>query len=101
MLSLIASLTALVSVAMAQSVIPDANETISWKEGTWLNTPELAQLDGENNLVVVTKNATDFWRLTSYGFIHDNGHALLVPFPQDSAFEVTYISNFTGKFHLK
>lgn len=96
MLTLITSLSALVSLAMAQSVVPDANETVSWKDGTWLNVPQLAQLDGENNLIVVTKNETDFWRLTSYGFIHDNGHALLVPFPQDCAFEVTYESNFTG-----
>jgi regulation of enolase protein 1 (concanavalin A-like superfamily) len=39
----------------------------------WINPPERWRLDGER-LLVVTDNATDFWRETHYGFTRDNGH---------------------------
>jgi uncharacterized protein len=38
-----------------------------------MNAPERWHLDGER-LLVVTDNATDFWRKTYYGFTRDNGH---------------------------
>lgn len=40
---------------------------------TWLNEPPSHRLDG-GTLHVATGENTDFWRITSYGFIRDNGH---------------------------
>lgn len=40
---------------------------------TWLNEPADYTVDADS-LRVVTDNATDFWRITSYGFIRDSGH---------------------------
>ena len=40
---------------------------------TWLNPPSRFQV-GTDALHVVTDADTDFWRITSYDFIHDNGH---------------------------
>ena len=40
---------------------------------SWINPPERWRQDG-NRLLVVTDNATDFWRETHYGFTRDNGH---------------------------
>ena len=67
---------------------------MDWSEGQWLNPPPSAvEEDGE--LVVTTGQDTDFWRTTSYGFVHDNGHALLTPLPNGSAVEVEFIADFS------
>lgn len=42
---------------------------------TWLNEPARHTLD-DAGLTVTTDRATDFWRITSYGFIRDSGHFL-------------------------
>lgn len=39
----------------------------------WLNEPPVWQAD-KGRLRVVTGPKTDFWRVTHYGFIRDNGH---------------------------
>jgi uncharacterized protein len=39
----------------------------------WLNEPPLWQA-GDGRLRVVTGLRTDFWRVTHYGFVRDNGH---------------------------
>lgn len=39
----------------------------------WLNEPPVWQADG-GRLRVVTGPRTDFWRVTHYGFVRDNGH---------------------------
>ena len=44
----------------------------------WLNEPPAYRIDGDA-LNVVTGENTDFWRITSYGFIRDNGHFLARP----------------------
>lgn len=40
---------------------------------TWHHPPPEFHLDGDT-LKVVTGANTDFWRITSYDFIHDDGH---------------------------
>lgn len=45
---------------------------------TWLNPPASHRL-ADDTLHVVTAGHTDFWRITSYGFIRDNGHFLGQP----------------------
>ena len=42
---------------------------------TWLNEPPFHRIDG-GTLHAVTGDQTDFWRITSYGFIRDSGHFL-------------------------
>jgi regulation of enolase protein 1 (concanavalin A-like superfamily) len=39
----------------------------------WLNEPPIWHADNER-LRVVTGSQTDFWRVTHYGFVRDNGH---------------------------
>lgn len=71
------------------------NQDIS--RGAWLNQPEALQLQ-DGNLLVTAKENSDFWRTTSYGFIHDSGHALLNDFPQDSAVELSWLLNYDQQF---
>jgi uncharacterized protein len=66
---------------------------IGWDTATWLNEPPDARVDGAD-LVVTTARNSDFWRTTSYGFVRDSGHALLAPFPGNSAVETTFVATF-------
>jgi len=54
----------------------------------WLNPPPAWRTEGER-LFVTTGDKTDFWRITHYGFIRDNGHFYHQPCPGDAAAEVT------------
>lgn len=65
--------------------------------GTWLNPPTSSALVGEQ-FKVVTQNESDFWRETSYGFIHESGHALLNDFPQESSVELSWLLNYDQQF---
>jgi regulation of enolase protein 1 (concanavalin A-like superfamily) len=40
---------------------------------SWINSPPKSRIV-DDTLHVTTAHDTDFWRITSYGFIHDNGH---------------------------
>jgi regulation of enolase protein 1 (concanavalin A-like superfamily) len=66
-------------------------------KGTWLNPPLSIEENG-SKLLVTAKDQSDFWRTTSYGFIHDSGHALLNEFPQDSSVELTWLLNYSEQF---
>lgn len=67
---------------------------IGWDTAAWLNEPPEVQLDGAD-LLVTTGAETDFWRVTNYGYVNDNGHALLTDLPVGSAVEVTYVAELT------
>lgn len=71
--------------------------TIDWDEMTWLNEPAATEFDGDA-LVVSTGRNTDFWHKTAYGFVHDDGHLLGTPFPQEAAIEVTFRADFEAQF---
>jgi len=72
-------------------------EEILWEQGVWLNPP--ANSANENShLKVTTIHESDFWRNTSYGFVHDSGHALLRDFPVNSSMEVTFVLDYSGQF---
>ncbi|MEU6068770.1 MULTISPECIES: DUF1349 domain-containing protein [Streptomyces] len=71
----------------------DQHREVPWHEGAWLNEPQHMQTDGPD-LLVTARARSDFWRTTSYGFVRDDGHALLRDFPQDSATEVTFLADF-------
>jgi len=70
---------------------------IQWSEGTWVNPPISASQTG-TQLKVTTVHESDFWRNTSYGFVHDSGHALLKEFPAHSSMEVTFVLDYSGQF---
>jgi len=70
---------------------------IPWDQGVWLNPPVSASVESIN-LRVTTAHESDFWRNTSYGFVHDSGHALLANFPADSSMEVTFVLDYSGQF---
>jgi len=62
----------------------------------WLNEPPEWRLDGDT-LTVTTAAETDVWRVTHYGFVHDNAHLWYQPVEGDFTAEV----RFTGQYeHL-
>lgn len=72
-------------------------EEIAWSSGSWTNEPERVDPDG-SDLLVTAREGSDAWRVTSYGFVHDDEHALLAPMPPDSAVEVAFRLDFTAQF---
>jgi regulation of enolase protein 1 (concanavalin A-like superfamily) len=66
-------------------------------DGRWLNPPPRAEQEGDA-LVVTAAKGSDLWRDTSYGFRHENAHALLRPFASGSAIEVSFVADFDGTF---
>ena len=70
---------------------------IPWPEGSWLNEPAALESIADD-LVVTTADQSDFWNRTGYGFVHDNGHALLRDFPALSAMEVEFSAEWTHEF---
>jgi regulation of enolase protein 1 (concanavalin A-like superfamily) len=69
----------------------------AWNDARWLNPPARARYDN-SDLVVEAREGSDFWRTTAYDFVHDSGHALLVPFPEATAVEVRFVLDYTQQF---
>ncbi len=69
----------------------------AWNEGSWTREPVPLSHDGAV-LTVEAAAESDWWRTTSYGFIHDDGHALVKEFPNESAVEVSFILDYTEQF---
>jgi regulation of enolase protein 1 (concanavalin A-like superfamily) len=72
-------------------------KAIPWDQGEWLNPP-VSSFQENAQLKVTTVHESDFWRNTSYGFVHDSGHALLTDFPANSSMEVTFLLDYSGQF---
>jgi regulation of enolase protein 1 (concanavalin A-like superfamily) len=70
---------------------------IAWSEGTWTREPVSISVDGDA-INVQAAAESDWWRTTAYGFIHDDGHALVKEFPNGSAVEVSFFLNYTEQF---
>ena len=66
-------------------------------QGQWLNQPAAIEVS-ESGFFVTANENSDFWRTTSYGFIHETGHALLNDFPQNSSLEVSWLLNYDQQF---
>jgi len=64
---------------------------------TWLNPPPDQGRDA-NGLWVETGADTDFWRHTHYGFVHENGHALMAAVAGDFTAVVTFDAAWTAPF---
>lgn len=63
----------------------------------WLNEPATWSQNG-SGLIVVPDAGSDFWRITDYGFIHDNGHALLKPVQGDFAATVSFSADYRAQY---
>jgi regulation of enolase protein 1 (concanavalin A-like superfamily) len=70
---------------------------IPWDEGTWTVAPQRVERDGDH-LLVTARESSDLWRVTSYGFVHDDGHGLLVDLPDGRAVEVSFVLDFGEQF---
>jgi len=70
---------------------------IPWSSGRWLNPPFAAET-AEDGLLVTASPGSDFWQRTSYGFERDSGHALLRPFAEGSAVEVSFVVSYDQTF---
>lgn len=70
---------------------------IDWSSGTWTNEPVRTESEGDA-LLVTAREGSDAWRVTSYGFVHDDEHALLAPMPPDTAVEVAFVLDFAAQF---
>ena len=60
-----------------------------FSDGRWLNPPADWRL-GDDGLWLQTRDRTDFWRHTHYGFVRDDGHFLHVPAPAAFTAAVTF-----------
>jgi regulation of enolase protein 1 (concanavalin A-like superfamily) len=78
-------------------VIPGAATTVDWSSGAWLNPPPDVRVEGQD-LIVHAAAGSDFWRTTAYGYVHDDGHALLHPFAVGTAVEVSLRADFDSQF---
>ena len=64
---------------------------------SWLNPPASYE-DGGRQATVTTRDKTDFWRNTFYGFRHDNGHFLFKPVSGDFSAEVTIRGKYSALY---
>ncbi len=71
--------------------------TVAWDEGEWTTPPVDARVEG-GDLVVTAAEGSDAWRTTSYGFVHDDEHALLAPLPSGLAVEVSFDATMSQQF---
>ncbi|MBQ1022702.1 DUF1349 domain-containing protein [Micromonospora sp. D93] len=82
---------------MESDLVPPS-ELLDWSRGTWLHPPVRVEEGPAGELVVEPAADSDFWRRTSYGFVHDNGPALLAPLPVGAAMEVSFRLDFSAQF---
>ncbi|WP_232549821.1 DUF1349 domain-containing protein [Propioniciclava soli] len=72
-------------------------EKLPWSAGTWTTAPVRADADGDA-LVVEPAEGSDLWRVTSYGFIHDDAPGLLADLPDGAAMEVSFAWGASEQF---
>lgn len=70
---------------------------IDWNEGRWTHEPPQVRSDG-GAIVVEAAEGSDAWRETSYGFVHASEHALVRPWPTDTAVEVSFVCDLPEQF---
>ena len=70
---------------------------IPWTTGTWTTEPTAVDV-ADDGLRVTAAEGSDAWRITSYGFVHDTEHALVAPFEQGTAMEVSFVLDFSAQF---
>jgi uncharacterized protein len=63
----------------------------------WLNEPARWS-ENDEGLEISPDEGSDFWRITDYGFIHDNGHARLAPVDGDFTASVEITADYREQF---
>ena len=66
-------------------------------ECTWHHPPPACRIDA-GTLTVKTGEDTDFWRITAYDFIHDNGHFFSRPVDHDFTAQLHVRANFEALY---
>lgn len=84
-------------VAHLASVMGMEMTMIDWSEGQWTHEPVRVE-QAADGLHVEAVEGSDAWRLTSYGFVHADEHALLAPMPATGAVEVDFVAAFEAQF---
>ncbi|SCX55297.1 hypothetical protein SAMN03159343_3242 [Klenkia marina] len=64
---------------------------------TWTTEPAAVRRTDEG-LEVSAVRGSDAWRVTSYGFVHDDAHGLLAPFGARDAVEVRFRLDYDQQF---
>ena len=72
-------------------------DALQWNSGTWTREPLSVEIQ-DGNLHAKAAEGSDWWRNTSYNFVHNDGHALLHDFAEGTAMEVTFRLNYTQNF---
>ena len=68
---------------------------MDWDSGEWTTEPVSVTKEGLH-LKVESREGSDYWEKTLYGFQRDSGHSLLTSWDQDAAMEVTFeLDSFT------
>lgn len=75
----------------------ESMKKVAWSAGSWFTTPPKVVYDGEA-MIVDAAPESDLWRNTSYGFVHNSAHGLLIDFPNESSVEVSFILDLRGQF---
>lgn len=75
----------------------ESTQSIPWQQGWWLNRPPHVAIS-RGRLVIRAAEGSDAWRTTSYGFVHDNAHALLSDLPDGWAVQTSFIADFDHQF---
>lgn len=73
------------------------NDVLPWSAGTWTTAPVSVREHGAH-LLVTCAEASDAWRHTSYGFVHDNAHGLLAPLAVGAAADVAVDLDYREAF---
>jgi uncharacterized protein len=79
--------------AASASSIQGKNSGNLFDQMHWFNDPAFAKREGDQ-LVVVARPKTDFWRKTFYGYVTDNGHFFHLPVPGD----FTFLARVSGNY---
>lgn len=72
--------------------------SIEWEAGRWTHPPAAVRLLPDGSLRATAVEGSDAWRITSYGFINDSEHALVVPFEPGTSMEVELDTAFSQQF---
>ncbi|WP_187355299.1 DUF1349 domain-containing protein [Paenibacillus tengchongensis] len=71
---------------------------VDWQSGNWTNEPVSCREVAEG-FAVEAVQGSDYWQTTLYGFRHGDGHALLVPWEEEAAAEVSFSTRgFSGLY---
>ncbi|MGG4344800.1 DUF1349 domain-containing protein [Paenibacillus lautus] len=62
---------------------------IAWNSGQWTTEP-VSEAEEGLHLKVESREGSDYWEKTLYGFQRDSGHSLLEAWDKDAAIEVTF-----------